>query len=262
MIQHKKSKMVKQNISYIPNKKEAPLFSWPWENLGSFKYLLFGPLVAKVIYAIYKGEIKNEAICLHILLLFSLRALVHQLWSSYSCMLFLNRTRRINQEGTEFKQIDAEWNWDNFLILQAIAAAFLCLSFPSLANLPIWDKKGIFCCLMVHMGISEPLYYWLHILLHSPNSFHKYHWLHHSSKVLHPFTAGHATFLEHLLLCVVVGIPILATTFFGYGSISLMYSYLLAFDFLQCLGHSDVEVFPCHIFDNFPVLKYLIRTPT
>ncbi|KAK6127918.1 hypothetical protein DH2020_038347 [Rehmannia glutinosa] len=145
-------------------------------------------------------------------------------------MLFLNRTRRINQHGVEFNQIDAEWHWDNFLILQALVASFLYLSFPSLAKFPIWDIRGFICCLILHIGISEPLYYWLHRLLHSSNLFHQYHWLHHSSKVLHPFTAGHATFLEHLLLCVVVGIPTLGTAFIGYGSISLMYSYLLAFD--------------------------------
>ncbi|KAK6153840.1 hypothetical protein DH2020_013479 [Rehmannia glutinosa] len=177
-------------------------------------------------------------------------------------MLFLNRTRRINQHGVEFNQIDAEWHWDNFLILQALAASLLYLSFPSLAKFPIWDIRGFICCLILHIGISEPLYYWLHRLLHSSNLFHQYHWLHHSSKVLHPFTAGHATFLEHLLLCVVVGIPTLGTAFIGYGSITLMYSYLLAFDVLQCLGHCNVEVFPCHLFYNIPILKYIIRTPT
>lgn len=76
------------------------------------------------------------------------------------------------------------------------------------------------------------------------------------------FAAGHATFLEHLLLSVVVGIPTLGTTYFGYGSISLMYAYLLIFDFLQCLAHCNVEVFPSHLFDDFPLLKCIIRTPT
>ncbi|KAG8388191.1 hypothetical protein BUALT_Bualt02G0100100 [Buddleja alternifolia] len=246
----------------IKNKKGAPLFAWPWENLDGFKYLLYGPIVAKVLYAIYKGEIKNEIWCLHILILFSLRALVHQLWSSYSNMLFLNPARRINQKGVEFNQIDSEWHWDNFLILQAIMGSFLYLSFPSLANLPILDIRGILCCLILHIGISEPMYYWIHRLLHSSTLFHQYHWLHHSSNVLNPFTAGHATFLEHLLLCVVVGIPTLGTALIGYGSIILMYSYLLVFDFLQCLGHSNVEVFPCHLFETIPLLKYFIRTPT
>lgn len=74
--------------------------------------------------------------------------------------------------------------------------------------------------------------------------------------------AGHATLLEHMLLCVVVGIPLLGTAFVGYGSIALMYGYLLVFDFLQCLAHCNVEVFPSYLFDACPLLKYLVRTPT
>lgn len=75
--------------------------------------MLYGPLVANALYAIYRGEIKNEAWCFHILILFGARALVHQLWGSYSSMLFLNRNQRINQKGLEFKQIDSEWHWYN-----------------------------------------------------------------------------------------------------------------------------------------------------
>ncbi|KAG8379596.1 hypothetical protein BUALT_Bualt07G0105300 [Buddleja alternifolia] len=190
------------------------------------------------------------------------RALVHQLWTTYSNMLFLNRARKIDQNGVEFNQIDAEWHWDNFLILQAVMASLSYLSFPSLANIPLWDIKGILCCLILHIGISEPLYYWIHRLLHTPILFRRYHWLHHSSQVINPFTAGHATFLEHLLLCVVVGIPTLGTALMGYGSIGLMYSYLLVFDFLRCLGHSNVEVIPSNVFEAVPFLKYLIYTPT
>ncbi|KAL8056345.1 hypothetical protein ABFX02_04G114000 [Erythranthe guttata] len=247
----------------MPNKNEAPFFSWPWQNLHSYKYLVYGPIVGKVVYSIHKGEIKNESwFLLHILILFALRALIHQLFSTYSSLLFLNRARKINENGVEFDQIDAEWHWDNFLILQAAVASLLYMSFPSLNNFPKWDKNGIFICIVLHIGISEPLYYWIHRLLHSPSLFHKYHYLHHTSKVLHPFTAEYATFLEHILLCLVVGIPIVGSALIGYGSMSMVYGYLLVFDFLQCLGHCNIEVFPFQLFDALPLLKYLIRTPT
>ncbi|KAL6576489.1 Very-long-chain aldehyde decarbonylase cer3 [Orobanche hederae] len=266
MVEQEKEKMGNKKISIPERRKEAPLFVWPWENLNNFKYLLYGPLVGKVVHAVfYRKEMisKNEIWCLHILLLFCLRGLVHQLWSTYSNMLFLNRAHRINQHGVEFDQIDEEWHWDNFLILEAIAASLSYLSFPNfLANLPIWDTRSNLCGLILHIGISEPLYYWTHRLLHLPNLFQQYHWLHHSSKVINPFTAGHATFLEHLLLCVVVGIPTLGTAFIGYGSISLMYGYILVFDFFRCLGHSNVEVIPYHLFQAIPFLRYLIYTPT
>ncbi|KAL0354948.1 UNVERIFIED_CONTAM: Very-long-chain aldehyde decarbonylase CER3 [Sesamum radiatum] len=256
----------KTRVQAFQRGDEAPLFSWPWENLNNFKacYLLYGPIAGKVLYSIYNEKtIKNDDVwCLHILILFGLRALVHQLWSTYSNMLFLNRAHRINQKGVEFSQIDAEWHWDNFLILEAILAYLSCLSFPFLANLPIWDLRGVLICLILHIGISEPLYYWTHRLLHFPSLFQKYHWLHHRSKVISPFTAGHASFLERLLLCVVIGIPALGTAFIGHGSVGLIYSYLLVFDFLRCLGHSNVEVLPASLFQAIPLLKYLIYTPT
>ncbi|KAL3512011.1 hypothetical protein ACH5RR_024728 [Cinchona calisaya] len=243
-------------------KMNAPLFAWPWKNLGNFKYLFYLALLAKYLYSTTGEETKENNWCFHILLLFYLRGHVYQLWSAYNYMFFLNQNRRISQAGIDYKQIDAEWHWDNFLILQGIIGALAYWSFPSLTNIPFWDGRGIICCLALHIGVSEPLYYWLHRLLHSPNLFANYHWLHHSSKVLHPFTAGHATFLEHLILCIVLGVPTLGTSFIGYGSISMMYSYILLFDILRCLGHSNVEVIPHYLFETVPLLKYLICTPT
>lgn len=74
--------------------------------------------------------------------------------------------------------------------------------------------------------------------------------------------AGHATFLEHILLCVVVGAPLVGTALIGYGSIIMFYSYVLIFDILRCMGHSNVEMVPHRLFDILPVLKYLMYTPS
>ncbi|XP_019167263.1 PREDICTED: protein ECERIFERUM 3-like isoform X1 [Ipomoea nil] len=246
----------------LPGKRNAPLFAWPWENLGHFKYLLYGPFIAKLMYSLVWRKKWEDVWCLHILALCALRGLVHQLWSSHTNMLFFHRPKRVYRRGVDFEQIDKEWHWDNFLLLQAIMGAFVYLSFPSLANLPIWDARGAICCVALHMGLSEPLYYLMHRLLHTRDLFPLYHWLHHHSKVPHPFTAGSATFLEHLLLCVIVGIPTLGTVFLGYGSIVILYSYVLVFDFLRCLGLSNVEIMPCSLFQAVPLLKYLIYTPT
>nr|GLL35242.1 protein ECERIFERUM 3-like isoform X1 [Ipomoea trifida] len=152
-------------------------------------------------------------------------------------MLFFNRPKRVYRRGVDFEQIDKEWHWDNFLLLQAIMAAIVYLSFPSLANLPIWDARGVICCVALHIGLSEPF------------------------DVLSG-AAGSATFLEHLLLCVIVGIPSLGTVFLGYGSMIILYSYVLVFDFLRCLGLSNVEIMPCGLFEAVPLLKYLIYSPT
>ncbi|KAG6737135.1 hypothetical protein POTOM_059867 [Populus tomentosa] len=241
----------------------APLSAWPWENLGIYKYLLYGPLLGKVLYTrTQEGSFKDDW-CLHILIICIARALLHQLWNSVVNMLFLTRTRRINQQGYDFKQIDKEWDWDNFILLQALIASISCYIYPPfIDNVPLWNTKGFIAILTLHVGISEPLYYWVHRCFHKGYLFTQYHSTHHSSPVLHPYTGADATFLEHLALSTVIGIPIIGSHMMGYGSRSMIYGYPLVFDFLRCLGHSNVEVVPHQLFETLPFLRYLLYTPT
>ncbi|KAH6818553.1 Fatty acid hydroxylase superfamily [Perilla frutescens var. frutescens] len=153
-------------------------------------------------------------------------------------------------------------NWDNFIILQAIVAALVVYMFPTFETLSVWNKNGITAAIALHVAISEPLFYSLHRCFHGDYLFTRYHWLHHSSPVTQPLTAGNASFLEHLLLTVVVAVPIIGSFVIGHGSISLIYGYVLLFDFLRCLGHSNVEIIPHQIFDAAPFLRYLLYTPT
>jgi hypothetical protein len=74
--------------------------------------------------------------------------------------------------------------------------------------------------------------------------------------------AGNATFLEHIILTAVIGIPIFGASMMGYGSGSLVYGYVLIFDFLRCFGHCNVEIVPHKLFEALPFLKYVIYTPT
>ncbi|KAL5699904.1 sterol desaturase [Ranunculus cassubicifolius] len=225
--------------------------------------MLYGPLIAKVMYSReWEDAFSGTRWCFHILLICGLRCIVHQLYYSFCAMLFLTRKRLISHRGVDFKQIDKEWDWDNFIILQALLAALACYSFPSIANLPLGNSRGYIIALILHITVSEPLYYCLHKLLHTDHLFKHYHFLHHSSAVPQTFTAGHATLLEHLMLTVVIGIPIVGTTLLGFGSTNLIFLYVLMFDFLRCLGHSHVEVIPHGIYDALPFLRYLLYTPT
>lgn len=242
----------------------APLVNWPWQNLGSYKYLLYGPFVAQVAQLWWKGETITNSWCFYICLLCALRCFMHQLWHTYCTMHFLSQNRRINHQGVDFKQIDLEWDWDNFIILQAIVGAIMCYMVPSLTNWgKVWDIKGLIAAMILHMVVSEPLYYWIHRNFHAhPNFFKNYHSLHHSSPVPQPYTAGNATFLEHILLVPIMTIPVLGAALVGHGSMSLLFLYTLAFDFLRCLGHCNVEIIPHQIFEALPFLKYLLYTPT
>ncbi|KAF6162814.1 hypothetical protein GIB67_029083 [Kingdonia uniflora] len=271
----------------------APLAAWPWEYLGNLKYTLYVPLLAKILYSrIWEDDVQNMDVwCLHILIICALRYVIYQFWYTYSAMLFLTRTRIILQQGVDFKQIDKEWNWDNFIILQAFLGFMACYKFGVLENLPLWNSRGLLYVLLLHMGISEPLYYCIHRLFHTRYLFTHYHSLHHASPVPQCYTgmknysiksplsvlcycmfnftslflcfvAGNATFLEHLILSMIIGIPILGVTVMGLGSLSVIYGYVMIFDFLRCLGHSNVEVVPYGIFQLLPFLRYLLYTPS
>ncbi|KAK1274878.1 Protein ECERIFERUM 3 [Acorus gramineus] len=179
------------------------------------RYVLYGPLVARALYTGHNSTTTRNLWCLHVLIICALRGLVHQLWFSFSNMLFLTRKRRIIKQGVDFKQIDIEWDWDDFIMLQALLASIAFLSFPSLWDLPLWNLR-----------------------------------------------AGSATPLEHLMLFVVMGIPVLGANLMGSGSVALIYGYVLVFDFLRCMGHSNVEVLPHALFQAFPFFRFLIYTPT
>lgn len=80
-----------------------------WEN----QYLLYGPLLAQVVYSrMYEDGSKSKSSwSLHLLILWNIRCSIFALSSSFSNMLFIGRGRRINRNGVDFKQIDLEWDW-------------------------------------------------------------------------------------------------------------------------------------------------------
>ncbi|KAK8934730.1 Protein ECERIFERUM 3 [Platanthera zijinensis] len=65
-------------------------------------------------------------------------------------------------------------------------------------------------------------------------------------------SAGHGTPLEHLVMSLAMMVPLLGASFVGAGSVGLYYAYVLFFDFLRCMGHSNVEVFQVAYLKLFP----------
>ncbi|NP_001105247.1 glossy 1 [Zea mays] len=242
----------------------ALLASWPWDNLGLYKYVLYGPLVGKAVASRAWEAASPDRWILLLLLLFGLRALTYQLWSSFSNMLFATRRRRVVRDGVDFDQIDKEWDWDNFLILHALMAAAALCAFPSLRHLPAWDGRGFAVALVAHAAATEPLSYLAHRALHGSSGrlYARYHSLHHSSRVPQPFTAGLATPLEHVALGALMSLPLAAARAAGCASVALAFAYVLAFDSLRAMGHCNVEVVPASLFRAIPALRYVLYTPT
>ncbi|KAK1630926.1 hypothetical protein QYE76_005241 [Lolium multiflorum] len=240
----------------------AFLACWPWENLGMFKYALYGPLVGRAVASRAWERGSPDHWLFLLLALFGLRAFTYQLWSSYSNMLFLTRRRRIVRDGVDFEQIDKEWDWDNFLIMHILIASAAFYAFPSLRHLPAWEPRGLLVAAILHVVLTEPLYYLSHRAFHGGRLFARYHALHHSSRVPTPFTAGFATPLEHLVLGALVVLPLAGACAAGVGSAGLAFVYVFAFDFLRAMGSCNVELFPAGLFRAAPFLRYIIYTPT
>ncbi|GLJ17033.1 hypothetical protein SUGI_0294680 [Cryptomeria japonica] len=243
-------------------KSSAYLAAWPWTNLGSLKYLLYGPLIAKAIHTNFYGENGGDNWCFHILLVSLLRCTICQIWTTYSNMYCLSSRHKICRKDAEFDQMDREWDWDNYIILQAFMAAAAHYYLPFLSNLPAWNAKGLLYVAILHMGPVEALYYWLHRAFHTDFLFKNYHSLHHASITLQPQTTGTATFLEHIVLTLIMAVPIVGAGLMGGASMAIIYIYYLLFDSLRFMGHCNVEMMPESLFRSVPMLRYLIYTPS
>uniref|UniRef100_J3LA58 aldehyde oxygenase (deformylating) n=1 Tax=Oryza brachyantha TaxID=4533 RepID=J3LA58_ORYBR len=252
-----------------------PLSSWPWASLGSYKYVLYGPVVWKVAEEWREqGAAPVGSWWLHLLLLFAARGLTYQFWFSYGNMLFFTRRRRVVPDSVDFRQVDAEWDWDNLVLLQtligATAVAQMRTPTQTLAGLRLeqqlqrgWDPRGWAIALLLHVFVSEPLFYWAHRALHRwAPLFSRYHAEHHRSPVTTPLTAAFGTPLESLLLTVVMGAPLAGAFLMGAGSVGLVYGHALLFDYLRSMGYSNVEVISPRLFQAFPPLRYLLYTPS
>lgn len=106
------------------------------------------------------------------------------------------------------------------------------------------------------------LYVMLHIYLYHTHTHTHEHYSNICLTKCYASSAGNATPLEHLVLAAIITIPVLGTCLLGYGSVGLIYGYLLMFDFLRCLGHCNVEIVPHELFQKFPFLRYILYTPT
>lgn len=244
--------------------KSAPLASWPWKSTEAYKYFLYAPLGVQVLLKYYRGESLVYDCCFHILILSLLRCSLYEVWHMLSRSTFISKTRRIQDAQVEFEQVDREFDWDNYVILQALVAAVAQAWAPSMiVGLPLINWKGLVLLLLLHMGPSELLYYQIHRAFHNVGFLYNgYHYLHHVSTRPEPSTAGTGTFLEHLLLTAVMALPLAGVMAAGVTSLGILYVYVLGFDFVRMMIHSNVEVVPVWPFELLPFLRYLFITPS
>ncbi|RWR97613.1 protein ECERIFERUM 1-like protein isoform X1 [Cinnamomum micranthum f. kanehirae] len=243
--------------------KPGLLTQWPWQKLGSFKYLVITPFVAESVYSFMtKDEGERDLSNLLIFPFMLWRVLHNQIWISLSRFQTARSKHRIVQKGIDFEQVDREGNWDDQILLNGIFMFLFSKYSPGADHLPFWNTKGIVITTLLHVGPVEFLYYWLHRALHHHYLYARYHSHHHSSIVTEPITAVIHPFAEHLMYFALFTIPLMAMLITRTNSIVAMAGYETYIDFMNNLGHCNFELVPKWLFDVFPPLKYLMYTPS
>ncbi|KAF7844966.1 very-long-chain aldehyde decarbonylase CER1-like [Senna tora] len=171
----------------------------------------------------------------------------NQLWISFSRYRLAKATNIIVLDrGLEFHQVDREITWDDQILLTGILYYGGYMIFPEASYMPYWRTDGVIITALLHMGVVEFLYYWLHRALH-------HHFLY--SPVIHPFA-------EVLAYFVLFAIPQLTALFTRTISIASLFGYVFYIDFMNNLGHCNFEFIPNKLFSFFPIFKYLCYTPS
>nr|CAB3447260.1 unnamed protein product [Digitaria exilis] len=243
--------------------RPGPLTEWPWQRLGSFKYLVMAPVVAHGARLVAAGGWGEIDLAFALILPSLLLRMVHnQVWISAARYQTARSKHRIVDRGIEFDQVDRERGWDDQIILNGLLFYVGYLAIPSARHLPAWRTDGAVVMALLHAGPVEFLYYWFHRALHHHFLYSRYHSHHHSSIVTEPITSVIHPFAEHLVYYLLFAIPMLSTIYVGNASVLGFVLYIAYIDFMNNMGHCNFELVPKWMFQVFPPLKYLMYTPS
>ncbi|KAM0004181.1 putative fatty acid hydroxylase [Helianthus debilis subsp. tardiflorus] len=210
------------------------LTDWPWKPLGNFKYLVLAPSVVKATYDYVTLNANDRDLGLFLIFpLLLIRALNNQFWISLSRYMTAKGKSRIVDKTIEFEQVDRERDWDDQIIFNGILYYVGYYTLTEGRQLPLWRLDGVIIVILLHVGVVEFLYYWLHRALHHHFLYNRYHSHHHSSIVTEPIT-----------------------------SVIHPFGYVTYIDVMNNMGHCNFELIPRIAFSIFPPLKYLMYTPS
>ncbi|XP_021756464.1 protein ECERIFERUM 1-like [Chenopodium quinoa] len=245
-------------MAYTP----GVLTHWPWEPLGSFKYIVVAPFMVHSIYLYVVGAEERDLTYLAILPFMLWRMLHNQIWITISRHRTAKGNNLILDKSLEFEQVDRERNWDDQILLNGILFYVGYLALQTAKNLPFWRTDGLIHMFLLHAGPVEFLYYWFHRALHHHYLYSRYHSHHHTSIVTEPITSVIHPFAEHIVYFILFAIPILSTVLTRTSSIISITIYATYIDLMNNMGHCNFEVVPKWLFTIFPPLKYLMYTPS
>ncbi|XP_023757496.1 very-long-chain aldehyde decarbonylase CER1 isoform X1 [Lactuca sativa] len=237
------------------------LTDWPWKPLGSFKYMILVPWVVKSIYHFVTVE-KKDTMFIFIFPFLLTRFIGNQIWISLNRYITAKGKNRIVNKTIEFEQVDRERDWDDQIIFNGLLFYVGNYFLEGAKYLPWWRSDGVIIVILLHVGVVEFLYYWLHRALHHHFLYNQYHSHHHSSVVTEPITSVTHPFAEHIAYFALFAIPLMTVVLSGTASIAAMSGYITYIDIMNNMGHCNFEFIPKSVFTIFPPLKYIIYTPS
>ena len=159
-----------------------------------------------------------------------------------------SRTHKVNN-----KQLKRENKYKEVFIQSSLALLLLSLvtnycKYPFSSNLGNRVKQFYLLTFLIHILISEPLYYILHVLLHvNKTAYKKMHSFHHLSIHPEPLTGFVQDSFEHIIYSLLFVIPLgLPSIIMRLRSIPwhVYFVYIFLFDLFNVIGHVNIEFFP------------------
>ena len=175
-------------------------------------------------------------------------------------------SQRIYRIPISAKQFEREKFWAMPFFIDALGFAVLTyggvLLFVEWEALPTVGQTAIsFTALtLTHMFFTEPLYYGYHVLLHRNPTLRQHHIKHHKATVPSPPSGYTFTLFERLSYLVLFALTVLIVGWMGHLTPLGFFVYFLVFDFLNSIGHCNVEFFPKWYGNS--LLKWLVYTPS
>ncbi|XP_024993157.1 protein ECERIFERUM 1-like [Cynara cardunculus var. scolymus] len=239
------------------------LTNWPWKPLGSFKYVLLTPWVVKSVYDYMIADVNEKDITAVVIFPFLLTRMLHnQIWISVSRYKTTKGKNRIVDKTIEFEQVDRETDWDDQIIFNGFLFYVVYYTREEVKYLPLWRLDGVIIVILLHIGVVEFLYYWLHRTLHHHFLYNRYHSHHHSSVVTEPITSVIHPFAEHMAYFALFAIPLTTISLTRTASLAAFGGYVTFIDIMNNMGHCNFELIPKSVFAIFPPLKYIMYTPS
>ena len=164
------------------------------------------------------------------------------------------------------EQYDRETFWAVPFFVDAVGFALLTywgmLQFTEWGEVPTFSQTvtSFVTLALAHAFIAEPLYYGYHILLHRNPTLRRHHIKHHKATVPSPPSGYTFTVFERGSYLVLFALPILVVGWVNQLTPIGFFAYFLIFDFLNSIGHCNVEFFP-KWYVNSP-LKWVVYSPS